>query len=181
MKLNIIFKILRNVSVYSFEKREIVLTKGSAKKEFFFIRKGLVRSYILNEEGDEITFQLFAEGDIFGNVHAVLFNEKSKFFYQTLEKSKIYAVDYELFMDITSKRPDLLQINRTLLIQKVIQRIFQRTETFVFLSPEKRYLQFVEDHPNLANRVPDMYIANVLGITPVSLSRIRKRITSKKS
>lgn len=180
MNIKNLYTILRNVKIHFFAKGEIIITQGSAKKELFFIRKGLVRNYIINEEGKEITFQLFAERDIFGNVHAVLFNEKSKFFFQTLENSKIYVIDYELFMDITSKNPDILELSRTFFGKRIIQRAFQRTETFVFLSPEERYIQFVKDNPTLVSRVPDMYIANVLGITPVSLSRIRNRIAKKK-
>ncbi len=180
MNLRILYTILRNARVHSFQKGEIIITKGSAKKELFFIRKEVVRSYMINEEGSEITFQLFAEKDFFGNVHAILINEKSKFFFQTLENSKVYSFDYELFLDITSKNPDLLQLSRTFFGKRIIQRVFQRTETFVFLSPEERYMKFTKDHPNLVNRVPDMYIANVLGITPVSLSRIRNRIAKKR-
>ncbi|MBK8659738.1 MAG: hypothetical protein IPN22_12925 [Bacteroidetes bacterium] len=50
----------------------------------------------------------------------------------------------------------------------------------MLLSPEERYLKFIQKYPDLLNRVPNKYIANVLGITPVSLSRIRKRISTKK-
>lgn len=180
MNFKTLYKILRNVKIQTFEKGEIIIPKGSAKKNAFFIKKGLVRSFIINDNGDEITFQLFAERDIFANVHIILFNEKSKFSFQTLEKSKTYTIDYDVLMDITSKNFDLLQLNRTFFGERIVQRIFQRTESFVFLSPEERYIQFVKDNPNIINRVPDMYIANVLGITPVSLSRIRNRIAKKK-
>jgi DNA-directed RNA polymerase subunit F len=61
-----------------------------------------------------------------------------------------------------------------------MRQAFQRVESFVFLSPEERYQKYVEDHPNIINRAPDKYIANILGITPVSLSRIRSRIASKR-
>ncbi|CAN0600388.1 unnamed protein product, partial [Ectocarpus sp. 12 AP-2014] len=60
-------------------------------------------------------------------------------------------------------------------------RAFERVESFVFLSPEERYKKYVKDNPNIINRAPDMYIANILGITAVSLSRIRNRIASKKT
>ena len=66
------------------------------------------------------------------------------------------------------------------ILRKMIFKVKERLETFVLLNPEERYLKFIKDFPDLTNRVPDKYIANVLGITPVSLSRIRKRISSKK-
>ena len=54
-----------------------------------------------------------------------------------------------------------------------------RIEGFILYTPEERYIKFIEKYPDINNRVPDKYIANVLGITPVSLSRIRARIIEK--
>ena len=51
-----------------------------------------------------------------------------------------------------------------------------RLEAFVLLTPEERYQELISSNPTLINRVPDKYIANIIGITPVSLSRIRKRL-----
>lgn len=61
-----------------------------------------------------------------------------------------------------------------------MKQIFGRVDSFVLLSPEERYKKYVKDFPEIVNRVPDKHIANVLRITPVSLSRIRKRIATKK-
>ena len=70
--------------------------------------------------------------------------------------------------------------NRKYVFQKIIRQMLKRLESFVLYSPEERYQLYIKDYPNIVNRVPDKYIANVLGITPVSLSRIRKRIAEKK-
>ena len=64
--------------------------------------------------------------------------------------------------------------------QKEMKAAYRRIDAFVMLSPEERYLQFVENNPDMINRVHNKYIANMLGITPVSLSRIRKRISRKR-
>ena len=56
----------------------------------------------------------------------------------------------------------------------------ERLKSFVLLNPEERYLDFIKKNPSLVNRVPGKYIANVLGITPVSLSRIRARVVNQK-
>jgi len=179
MNIRLLFALLRNVRIKSFEKGEIIIPKGSLKKELFFIRKGLIRSYTSDEENNEITFQLYSEYHFFGNAHSVLFNETSKFNYQSLEQTKVYTADYSAFLKLTSKNPDLLELNRTYFGKKIMKRAFQRMESFVFLSPEERYQKYVKDNPNIINRAADKYIANVLGITPVSLSRIRSRLASK--
>ena len=164
----------------SFDKGEIIIPAGSSEKILFLVRKGLVRSYFVNDNSDEITFQLFPEQQPFANIHAILMNEPSRFTYKTLEKTKVYSIDYNSFQKISAENSQLLELNRTFLGEKVIKQTFQRIESFVFLSPEERYQKYIRDFPALINRAPDKYIANVLGITPVSLSRIRQRIATKK-
>ncbi len=176
-----LFRLLRNVKIDSFQKGEIIIPKNSIVKNLFFIRKGLVRSYLNHEKGHEITFQFYAETQIFTNAHAILLNEPSRFDYQALEKTKLYSIEYEPLMQIASQNQDFLELNRTFLGKRIIKQAFQRIESFVFLSPEERYQAFLKEYPNIINRVPDMYIANVLGITPVSLSRIKGRIAFKKN
>ena len=61
----------------------------------------------------------------------------------------------------------------------MLKESIERVESFTLHSPEERYINFVKSKPNIVNRVPDKYIATILGMTPVSLSRIRKRIATK--
>lgn len=181
MNLRNLLYLLRNVSAKSVKKGELIIHAGNTKKEIFFIRKGLFRSYLINDKAEEITFQLYPENSIVGNVHAVVFNEPSKFIYQALEDSKVYYVDYSAFSKMATKNPRFLEMNRMFLGPRIIKQSFQRVESFVFLSPEERYKKYAKDYPNVINRAPDKYIAHVLGITPVSLSRIRNRIANKKT
>lgn len=179
MKVKNLLSLLRSVKITVVQKGEVIIADGSISKNIYFIRKGLLRSYLINENGSETTFQLYAESNFFSNTHAILFNEKSRFNYQALETSKLYAIDYESLLEITSRDPELLQLHRSFFGKRVIQQVFQRLESFTFLSPEERYEKFIKDNQNLIQRVPDKYIANVLGITPVSLSRIKNRIAKK--
>lgn len=181
MRIKNLLLLFRHVAIDSIEKGEILIHKGSTEKRLFFIRKGLVRSYSTNEQSEEITFQLYPENHVFGNVHTIFFNEPSKFCYQALEASKVYSMDYASYNEVTAKNSNLLELNRQVIGKRALKQAFQRVDSFVFLSPEERYQKYVKDYPNLINRAPDKYIANVLGITPVSLSRIRTRIASKKN
>ncbi|MBI1317007.1 cyclic nucleotide-binding domain-containing protein [bacterium] len=180
MNLINLFTLLRSVKIRSARKGEILIAQGATTQEVFFIRKGIVRSFSIHDKGEEITFQLYAENSVFSNVHGVLFGTASQFNYQTLEDSKFYTIPYTTMMEITQKNSELLEWNRTFFGVRIIQQAFQRVESFVFLSPEQRYMKFAKDHPVLVNRVPDKYIAHVLGITPVSLSRIKRRIAHKR-
>ncbi len=73
-----------------------------------------------------------------------------------------------------------LDSGRRYFMMNILSESLSALDDFILLSPEQRYLKFIQDHPVLLNRAPIKYIANVLGITPVSLSRIRKRISNKK-
>lgn len=181
MKVKNLLALLRNVSIRTIEKGEIFIKERSTKKEVFFIRKGLVRCFYINDNVDEITFQLFPENNIVINIQAILFDEPSKFSYQALERTKVYKIDYDSFIATVSKDPELLEINRRYVGRRAMKRMYRRVESLLLLSPEERYKKYIEEYPNVINRAPDKYIANVLGITPVSLSRIRKRMAAKKN
>lgn len=172
IKSLLLFRNLKKIR--SFEKKELIINEGDSEKDVYLILNGLVRSYLITENGEEITFQIFAENQVFGNAHAILFNEPSRFYYETFERTKVLCLDQKSFRDLTFSDPDQFGT-------RLLQQAFNRLDSFVFLSPEERYHRFIKDHPHLINRVPDKYIANVLGITPVSLSRIRGRIAAKKS
>ncbi len=102
------------------------------------------------------------------------------FYYQAIEYTKVYSLDYDYFMKITSKDAGLLEFNRSYIGKEIMKRSFLRSDSFIFLNPEERYKNFLKEHSNIINRVPVMYIAYVLGITPVSLSRIKHRIAKRK-
>jgi len=163
----------------SFNAGEHLIKKGTTKRELFFILKGLIRSFIINDKGDEITNSISWENHFASNADAILFNQPSCFYYEALEPTDVLSMDYDLLESIVSNNPKLLA-NRKHIVQNMLKGTLKKIDTFILLSPEERYIDFVETNPDIINRVPDKYIANVLGITPVSLSRIRKRIASKK-
>ena len=102
----------------------------------------------------------------------------STFYYETLEKSHFFSIDYDVLESIFDRNPKL-EKHRKLFLREVVKRSSDRVQSFVLMNAEERYLKFINDFPDLTNRVPDKYVAHILGITPVSLSRIRKRLAYK--
>ncbi len=180
MHIRNLLVLFRHLTVKSIEKGEILIQEGTTTKDIFFIKKGLIRSYFLNDKADDVTFQLYPEYHIFGNVHSIFFNKPSRYSYEAIECTKIYTISYDSFQKLLAKNPRLIELNSIYLAKIIINQAFQRLESFVLLSPEERYIKYMEDYPGVMNRAPDKYIANVLGITPVSLSRIKNRILLKK-
>ena len=171
--------ILKTAKSTSFKKKKIIFEEGSKDTQIYFLRKGLVRMYHIKENGEEITFSLIPENNVIANFDFIATEKPSKFYYETLENCSFFRIDYQVLDSILSKNAKL-EANRKYFLRKIIFNVKERLETFVLMNPEERYLKFITDFPDLTNRVPDKYIANVLGITAVSLSRIRKRISSKR-
>lgn len=158
---------------------DIFLKEGSLKNNIYFIKSGLIRSFFINDKGEEITNLIRYEYQVFASYENILFNKPSRFTFQALEPTELFVIDYnELieFIDHNSKYDS----GRRFFVKSIMAESMNAIDDFILLSPEMRYLKFLNEHPLLLNRVPLKYIANMLGITPVSLSRIRKRVSSKK-
>ena len=173
---SVLIKSAKNIS---FKKKEILIDEGSLKTTVFFIKKGIVRCYCINEKGEEITFGLVTENQIISNIDTILYDRPSNFYFEALEETKTFSIDYSIVENIIESNPKL-QKNRKFFAQKMMKLQHERVKSFVLLNPEERYLDFIKKNPSLVNRVPGKYIANVLGITPVSLSRIRARVVNQK-
>lgn len=172
-------KLLKSATVESVNKKAFLFKQGSKDTKLYYLKKGLVRMFHIKENGEEITFNLLPEHSIIANFDFIGTQEPSKYYYETLEDCSVFCLDYHVFETIVSNNPKL-QANRKFFLRRLIKQTVDRVESFVLLNPEERYQKFIKDFPDLTNRVPDKYIAQTLGVTPVSLSRIRKRIALKK-
>jgi CRP-like cAMP-binding protein len=157
---------------------EFFIKEGESKKQIAYIKKGLIRVFLVNEKGEEITTLVRWEDQFISSHDIILHNRPSRFHYQALEKTDLLIIDYDLAQEIMKRNPKLEQGRKHFLLS-MLKESMERVESFTLHSPEERYIEFVKSKPNIVNRVPDKYIATILGMTPVSLSRIRKRIATK--
>ncbi len=154
---------------------EVYIAEGSTSQKLAYIKSGLIRAYSIKPNGDEITMMLRWENQFIASIDSVIFTRPSRFTYQALEDTVMMEVDYHKAQTIIDKSPKLSSSRHSFLLLMLGQAM-ERIEAFVLLSPEERYLKLVQEKPNIINRVADKHLATLLGITPVSLSRIRKRI-----
>ena len=176
--LNDAQELLNSSDSISLAKRSTLFEQGSKDTKIYYLRKGLVRMYHLKDNGEEITFSLIPEHNVVANFDFIATQQPSNYFYETPENSSFFSIDYQVLDAIVSKNPKL-EANRKYFLRKIIFDVKERLETFILMNPEERYMKFMKNFPDLSNRVPDKYIANMLGITAVSLSRIRNRISKK--
>jgi CRP-like cAMP-binding protein len=154
---------------------EIYIQKGALSQKVALISQGLIRAYDVRDNGEEVTLSLRWEEQFFASFDGIIHQRPSRFTYQALEDTTLMQMDYNIIQPIIDNNPRLSAMRHQLLMQILAQSI-DRLESFVLLNPEERYLKLINEKPGIFNRVPNKYISTFLGITPVSLSRIRKRI-----
>jgi len=178
MRFNDLLMIIRLSKTRRLPAGDIFIGEGVVTSKIAYIKEGLVRAYQVNEKGDEITLLLRWEDQFIASHDNIFFQKPSRFIYQALEDTTLLEVDYEAIGDLMEKYPKLEEARNYFLLNMLSQSM-ARVESFVMLNPEERYLQLIHEKPNLVQRVPNKHLATLLGITPVSLSRIRKRIASR--
>lgn len=158
---------------------EVYIGQGELSLKLAYIRSGLIRAYYLPEQGEDITIMLRWDKQFVGSSDSVIFGRPSRFTYYALEDTVLLEIDYQRAQSIIDKSPGLSARRYDFLIQMLGQAL-ERIETFVLLNPEERYVKLISEKPDIGKRVPDKFLATLLGVTPVSLSRIRKRIATQK-
>lgn len=153
--------------------KTVLLREGQVSTKAFYIEQGCIRLFF-NNNGKDITFQFFFEGEGVSSVESFRTNQPSLFTIESIEPCIIHSIskkDFQTILDSSSA-----------IKQQVEEQLFQRMIFYqkLFLSrikdnPQKRYEELLKHYPKILQRVPQHYIASYLGITPVSLSRIRNR------
>ncbi|MBF0695200.1 MAG: Crp/Fnr family transcriptional regulator [Flavobacterium sp.] len=158
---------------------ETYISIGDRSRMLAFIEKGLIRAFAEKDNGEQATLLLRWEDQFVGSHDTIIFNQPSKFAYQAIESTTILELDYALVEKAMEENPKFESVRKSVLMS-MLGGALQMLEDFVLLSPEQRYIKLVDEKMDIVNRVADKHIASMLGITPVSLSRIRKRIANRK-
>lgn len=158
-------------------KKYRLVDYGQISNELYFINKGIIRLFY-PEDGEEITGYLFKENLFSSSYDSFLTQTPSLQVLETLEDCELLVITKDSLNQLYEQMPTMHIFTRKMAEQRFInaQRILS---SFILDSPEERYLKFEASNKDLLQRVPQHYIASFLGITPVSLSRIRKRLMDK--
>lgn len=157
----------------SIPPKTILLEEGKVADRLFLIHKGCLRLFFYNE-GKDITFQFFFEGDFVASFDSLYKRTPSLFSLESIEATDISVIQRDDFFNSIEQYPSMRKVYE----EKLIDRFHAYQQLFLSRikdTPQQRYEELLKDHPNIVQRVPQHYIASYLGITPVSLSRIRNR------
>lgn len=160
-------------------KKYPLLKIGAIAREVYFINKGCARLFY-DKDGEEITGFFFLENMMLSGFESTLTMQPSIQGIETIEASELVVFPFAAFNQLHEEFPRFNIFTRKLLTERFVfaQKV---VASLILDSPEERYLQLFQRQPELLNRVPQHMLATYLGITPVSLSRIRKRIFDHKN
>jgi CRP-like cAMP-binding protein len=158
---------------------EIYIPEGKIFKKIFYIKKGLLRIFFVTESGEEKTFFFRWEGQIAAIPECIFDNQPTRQTWQALEDCELMEIDFDIVEKLSENNISLIKI-RLGFAEKMFLDALKRVESFVLDKPEERYQKLIIQKPEIVKRVADKHIASFIGVTPVSLSRIRKRLASQK-
>lgn len=161
-----------------FKKGEMLLKAGDLKSDTYFVNSGLLRCFSLDEKGKEHIIQFAPENWMITDRDSSVFNVSSSFYIEAIEDTEVVIVKQDFFSSIQHIVPEILELN-ILMLHNAIRFMQKRINMLLSATAEERYLNFIMLYPNLTIRVPQWMIASYLGITPESLSRVRKDLAHK--
>lgn len=164
------------IPVIAPEKGTVLLKEGQVPNECYFVLKGLVRQYQFID-GTERTTEFYTESN--GTVSSAHYTDQSPstFNLECMEDCLLIAGNMDIDEKHYEQFPELLEITKHML-ESDLNKAKQNHSAFILSSPKERYMYFLKTRPDISNRVPLHQIASYLGMTPESLSRIRKRIVT---
>lgn len=157
----------------SVPSKTVLLEIGDVAETLYLIRKGCLR-LCFDNDGTDITFQFFFEGDFVASFDSLYRSTPSLFCLESIEPTDLIAIERDDFYDLINRNLSL----RRLYEEKLVDRFYAYQRLFLSRiknTPRQRYEELLKEYPYIIRRVPQHYIASYLGITPVSLSRIRNR------
>jgi CRP-like cAMP-binding protein len=167
---------IKNIGTTMYLKKdELIFRKGDRSNKEVFIVKGIVRAFITDEAGNEKSTSFFQEGEFMSTLSLRTHNGVLMYNYQALCTTELLIFDSKQLKDMLSKTKQLSEIGKTIK-EGELTRLINRDECLVQVKSKDKYLKFISFYPNLERVISQRYIASYLGISPVSLSRLKKML-----
>ncbi len=170
--------LLPHLKLRKLRKHELFCQAGTVANEVGIVTKGMMRHYYL-KDGEEKTTYFYFENHLVASYISCITRQPSQLEIQALSDCELIVFPYEILEELYEKSMAWQKFGRVLAEYLAIG-LEERMVGLLILSPEERYLELIRGNKTkIIERIPQHYVANYLGLTPVSLSRIRNRILKK--
>lgn len=159
----------------TYPKGTMLLSKGAVANEYFVMESGLVRSFLYDYEETEITTGFAGQGEVVIEVASIFQRVPTEDYIQCLTDCVLWKIEFDTFQELFHRIPGFREWGRAWMAYELYRSKIRATQ-MVTLPASKRYLQLLDDHPEVLQLAPLKYIASYLGVTDTSLSRIRKEV-----
>lgn len=167
-----------NCKTKHFNKGDFLLRQGETGSHSFYVEKGLLKLFGVDNSGKEHILQFAPEGWFVADRESAFFKNTSSYNITAIEDTTTLLIDDELIRQLSENYPGFVNFN-TKLLHNHIRHLTNRIYQLLSATAEERYLAFVKTYPDILLRVPQTMVASYLGITPESLSRVRKELAVK--
>jgi CRP-like cAMP-binding protein len=157
-------------------KKQFLLQEGDICYRLAFVEKGSLYSYSTDGKGIQHVIQFAFDGWWIADLYSYLTGEKSLYRIEALENCELLILDQEDEKELIRQFPRY-EVYTKILYQNAYVALQRRLEATLGLSAEEKYSRLMDNYPSLSERVPQHLLASYLGITPETLSRIRKQIS----
>lgn len=158
--------------------KEIIIPQGESQKSIFFILSGMARGYYVMPSGDEKNLFIRPENTFTGAPDSLFSETPTRYTFEAIQETHLLVFRFEDIESLAKTHPNITQVYISALKEN-LQTMLYRVESLVLNTPEERYESLLERSPEFFKNAFLKHIANYLGITPVSLSRIMKRRRNK--
>lgn len=163
------------ISIEVFEKGEIFIDLGKINNKEYFVYEGVCRSFLFNPDGEEVTIAYFLEGSVISPNKTRTADQISHLNYQALSKLTVASLDADLFEQLMINYVDIREFGNMVLQNELLAKV-EKEIGLASLSAKERLILFRQKYHFLENLISHADIASYLGITNVTLSRLRKEI-----
>ncbi|MCB0450498.1 MAG: Crp/Fnr family transcriptional regulator [Confluentibacter sp.] len=168
-------EILKIAKLKDYKANTQIVKLNETPSKVYMLVSGIVRCYLSTESGKEFNKNFFLPISFFGSLTALLKKQSSLFVFEALSNCRVYEVDYDKLMLLSKKHKSV-----NMLYSKVLESVYvayeKRLIELISLDATERYLEMRKQIAQIDDLIPQYHIASYLGITPVQLSRIRKKI-----
>jgi len=162
-----------------FRKRQYILQEGNICNQMYFVVRGCLRMYKIDDEGNTHLLQFAAENYWINDLGSFYSEKPSELNIDALEDTMVLQVSHDDLISLYTKAPKFHRIFRVLIENSYVS-LQKRLLQTISSTAEDRYQYFLETYSHLANRLSQTQIASFLGITPEFLSRLRNKLSKQK-
>jgi len=161
----------------TFEKGELFIQRNKRNIKEYFILSGVCKSYLINPDGDEITISLFTENSILSPHQTRTPNNISNLYFKALTNLELASINAKEFENLMIENIEIRAFANTVLQNELMLKV-EKEIGLASLTAKERLIEFRNKYKILENLIPHTDIASYLGITTISLSRLRKDLMS---